>query len=221
MPDGKQKELSDAIALCSGLWLDATSDKYAVTPGGGLKFEATALNRDHLAVQVKSIDIEGIAPATTKNKFGDVLPFNEPQGLHSHHHHSGASTVDRSRTGWWRRSKGTPTPSQISSTSVLLRTRRCSMRTFHLRIESEDVEVVRPVAYRYIERAQGELTRPVVVEPPVALQWSEAAMLFPQKADRTAKLQVKANIPKAAGKVRIQIPAGLANIGEIGTFPVG
>ncbi len=35
-------------------------DKYAVTPGGALKFEATALNRDHLAVQVKSIDIEGI-----------------------------------------------------------------------------------------------------------------------------------------------------------------
>ena len=44
-----EKELSDAIALCSGLWLDATADKYAVTPGGNLKFSATALNRDHLA----------------------------------------------------------------------------------------------------------------------------------------------------------------------------
>ena len=53
LPEEKQKELSDAIALCSGLWLDATADKYAVTPGGGLKFEATALNRDHVAVQVE------------------------------------------------------------------------------------------------------------------------------------------------------------------------
>ena len=83
LPEGKPKELSDTIALCSGLWLDATADKYAVTPGGGLKFDATALSRDHLAVQVKSIDIEGIAPATapaaTKAKFGEVLPFNEPQ----------------------------------------------------------------------------------------------------------------------------------------------
>jgi hypothetical protein len=57
---------------------------------------------------------------------------------------------------------------------------------FHLRIESEDVEVVRPVAYRYIERAQGELTRPVVVEPPVALQWSQSAILFPNRSDPNA-----------------------------------
>jgi hypothetical protein len=77
-----------------------------------------------------------------------------------------------------------------------------------LQIESEDVEVVRPVEYRYIERAQGELTRPVIVEPPVALQWSEAAMLFPQGTAKTAALQVKANVAKAEGQVRIQTPAG-------------
>ncbi len=45
---------------------------------------------------------------------------------------------------------------------------------FHLRIESQDVEEERPVLFRYIERAQGERTRPVVVEPPVALQWPQS-----------------------------------------------
>ena len=71
---------------------------------------------------------------------------------------------------------------------------------FHLRIESQDVEVVRPVEYRYIERAQGELTRPVVVEPPVSLQWSETAVLFPREAAKPAELQVKANVPKVVGR---------------------
>ena len=33
----KQHELNEAIVLCSGLWLDAASDKFAVTPGGSLK----------------------------------------------------------------------------------------------------------------------------------------------------------------------------------------
>jgi LmbE family N-acetylglucosaminyl deacetylase len=211
LPEEKQKDLSDTIALCSGLWLDATADKYAVTPGGGLKFDATALSRNHLAVQVKSIDIEGIAsaaaPATTKSKFGEVLPFNDPQVF------AFTATVGEhqplSQPYWLVEPKQGDTYAVSNQLDVGLAENPPLFKAhFHLRIESEDVEVVRPVEYRYIERAQGELTRPVVVEPPVALQWSEAAMLFPQGVAKTATLQVRANIPKAAGEVRIQIPPG-------------
>ncbi len=207
LPEEKQKQLSEAIALCSGLWLDATADKYAVTPGGGLKFNATALSRDHLAVQVKSIDIEGIAPATTKDKFGGVLPFNEPQVF------TLSATVGEhqalSQPYWLVEPKQGDTYSIPNQLEVGLPENPPLFDAhFHLRIESEDVEVVRPVEYRYIERAQGELTRPVIVEPPVALQWSEAAMLFPQGAAKTADLQVRANIAKASGEIRIQLPAG-------------
>ena len=126
----KQHELSEAIALCTGLWLDAASDKFAVTPGGSLKFDATALNRDHMAVQVKSVDIEGISPATTKDKFGGVLPFNEPQVLRSDHHHPRAPGVVPALLAGGSPSKATPTPSRISSTSVCRKIRRCSRRIF-------------------------------------------------------------------------------------------
>jgi LmbE family N-acetylglucosaminyl deacetylase len=207
LPAEKQKQLSDTIALCSGLWLDATTDKYAVTPGGALKFNATALSRDHLAVQVKSIDIEGIASGTGKNKFGDVLPFNDPKDF------TFTATVPvhqpLSQPYWLAEPKQGDTYTVSNQMDIGLAENPPLFNAhFHLRIESEDVEVVRPVDYRYIERAQGELTRPVVVEPPVALQWSEAAMLFPQKAPKNAELQVRANIAKAAGEVRIQAPPG-------------
>jgi LmbE family N-acetylglucosaminyl deacetylase len=207
LPEGKQKDLSEAIAFCSGLWLDATADKYAVTPGGALKFDATALSRDHLAVQVKSIEIEGIAPATTKDKFGDVLPFNEPKVF------TLTATVPEhqalSQPYWLVEPKQGDTYTIPNQLDVgLAENPPLFSAHFHLRIESTDVEVVRPVAYRYIERAQGELTRPVVVEPPVSLQWSKPAMLFPQSAAEMAELQVRANIPKAAGEVHIQTPAG-------------
>ncbi len=211
LPEGKPKELSEAIAFCSGLWLDATADKFAVTPGGGLKFDATALSRDHLAVQVTSIDIDGIAKATaptpTKSKFGEVLPFNEPQVF------AFTATVGEhqplSQPYWLvepKQGDNYTIPNQLEV--GLPENPPLFNAHFHLRIESEDVEVVRPVEYRYIERAQGELTRPVIVEPPIALQWSEAAMLFPQGAAKTADLQVKANIAKAEGQVRIQTPPG-------------
>ncbi len=41
--DRKRRELDETIALCSGVWLDATADKFAVVPGGSLKVKATAL----------------------------------------------------------------------------------------------------------------------------------------------------------------------------------
>ncbi len=183
---------------------------------------ATALNRDHLAVQVKSIEIEGIAPATTKDKFGDVLPFNEPKVF------TLTATVPEhqalSQPYWLVEPKQGDTytvPNQLDvrprgeSSAVRTRTSICGSNR-------EDVEIIRPVEYRYIERAQGELTRPVVVEPPVSLQWSKPAMLFPQAAAETAELQVRANIPKATGEVHIQAPAGWrasAGCGKVSSLP--
>jgi LmbE family N-acetylglucosaminyl deacetylase len=203
----KRRELTEAIVLCTGLWLDAASDKYAVTPGGSLKFDTTALNRDHLAVQMKSVDIEGISPATTKDKFGGVLPFNEPQV------YSLNTTIPEhqplSQPYWLVEPKQGDTYTIPNQLDVGLAENPPLFEAhFHLRIESDDVEVIRPVAYRYVERAQGELTRPVVVEPAVALQWSQASIVFPNSSARNVQLQVQANIPKAAGKVQIQAPLG-------------
>jgi len=213
----KLHELSESIVLCTGLWLDAASDKFAVTPGGSLKFDTTALSRDHLAVEVKSVDIVGISPATTKEKFGGVLPFNEPKV------YALTTTIPEhqplSQPYWLVEPKQGDTYTIPNQLDVGLAENPPLFEAhFHLRIESEDVEVVRPVAYRYIERAQGELTRPVVVEPPVALQWSQAAILFPNGSAKNIDLQVQANIAKAAGKVQIQMPAGWRVSSQSGNF---
>jgi len=203
----KQRQLSETIVLCTGLWLDAASDKYAVTPGGSLKFDATALSRNRMAVQVKSVEIQGISPAAGKDKFGGVLPFNEPQVF------ALTTTIPEhqalSQPYWLVEPKQGDTYTIPNQLDVGLPENPPLFEAhFHLRIESEDVEVVRPVAYRYIERAQGELTRPVVVEPAVALQWSQSAFLFPNGSAKNVELQVKANIAKAEGKVQIQMPQG-------------
>jgi LmbE family N-acetylglucosaminyl deacetylase len=145
LPEEKQKELSEAIALCSGLWLDATADKYAVTPGGGLKFDATALSRDHLAVQVKSIDIEGIAPATIKRQVRRSASITT-----SPRSSSFTATVGEhqplSQPYWLVEPKQGDTYTIPNQLEVGLPENPPLFNAhFHLRIESEDVEVVRPV----------------------------------------------------------------------------
>ncbi len=147
-------------------------------PAGGLKFDATALSRDHLAVQVRSIDIEGIAPATTpaatKAKFGAVLPFNEPQVF------ALTATVGEhqalSQPYWLAEPKQGDTYTIPNQLDVGLPENPPLFNAhFHLRIESEDVEVVRPVEYRYIERGAGRTDASGSGGASIALQWSEAA----------------------------------------------
>jgi LmbE family N-acetylglucosaminyl deacetylase len=205
--DLKRKQLEETIALCSGLWLDATADHYGVVPGGVLKFRATALSRERLATQVESVNVDGIATATGKDGTSSALPFNEPKTF------SLAVTIPESaplsQPYWLREPKQGETYTVPDQLLIGLPENPPLFRThFHLRIESQDVEVERPVLYRYIERAQGERTRPVIIEPPVALQWPQAALLFPNASARSVELQVRTNVPDASGQVQIQAPAG-------------
>jgi hypothetical protein len=205
--DLKRKQLEEAITLCSGLWLDATADKYGVVPGGTLKFRATALSRERLGTQVESVNVDGIATATSRDGGFGALPFNEPKtfslGV------TIPATEPFSQPYWLREPKQGETYAVSDQLLIGLPENPPLFRAhFHLRIESQDLEVERPVLYRYIERAQGERLRPVVVEPLVALQWPQAALLFPSASARSVELQVKTNVADAAGQVQIQAPAG-------------
>jgi len=205
--DVKRRELDETIALCSGLWLDATADKYGVVPGGALKFGVTALSRERVATQVESVKVDGIATASAKVGDSSPLPFNEPKTFSLSVNIPG--TEPFSQPYWLRQPKQGETYTVTDQLLIGLPENPPLFRAhFHLRIESQDVEEERPVVYRYIERAQGERTRPVVVEPPVALQWPQAALLFPSASARSVELQVRANVAESAGEVRVRTPAG-------------
>lgn len=201
----KRHELAEAIVLCSGLWLDAAADKFAVVPGGMLKLSATALNRERLAVEVDSVEVDGMAQSSVKGS-GGALPFNNPK-VYPLEIKVGAQQP-LSQPYWLREPKQGDTYSVPDQTEIGLPENPPLLRAhFHLRIEGSPLEIARPVIYRYIERAQGELTRAVVVEPPAALEWSQAALLFPDASAKGVELQVRANIPHASGAIRIQAPA--------------
>jgi LmbE family N-acetylglucosaminyl deacetylase len=204
--DLKQRELEETIALCAGLWLDATADRFAVVPGGALKLSATALKRERLAVQVESVDVEGMAKGSAKDA-GGALPFNAPKVYPLDITVAGAEPL--SQPYWLREPRQGDTYTVSDQTEIGLAENPPLLRAhFHLRIESSQVEIVRPVIYRYVERAQGELTRAIVVEPPVALQWSEEALLFPNPSAKGVELEVRASVASVEGEVRIKAPSG-------------
>ena len=204
--DMKRRELDEAIVSCSGLWLDAVADKFAAVPGGALKISATSLNREKLPVDVESVDVDGMAKAAADLSHGSPLAFNEP------HVSTLTVTVPRnapvSQPYWLREPKQGETYTVPNQLDIGLAENPPLLHAhFHLRVDSAEIEIARPVMFRYIARSEGERTRPVIVEPDVALQLSEGARVFPNGEARSIHLQVEANVPEAAGHVRIQVPS--------------
>ena len=203
----KHQELLDAIADASGLWLEATADHYAVTPGATVKFTATAVNRENVAFELESVDIQGIArsaPAASK-----------PGPLQ----HNAARTVtleavippDQPNSGpyWLREPKQGATYTVSDQRLVGLAENPPLFEAhFHVRDGDRELEFVRPVVFRYVDRVQGELTRPVAVEPPVAVQIAEKGLIFPSPASKPVAVQVKANAARQSGIVRLNVPTG-------------
>jgi hypothetical protein len=73
---------------------------------------------------------------------------------------------------------------------------------------SEEIEFIRPVIRRYVDRAEGEMTRPLVVAPPVAVSISEPVLLFPEAKAKTVDVLVRGNVAGASGELRLEAPQG-------------
>ncbi len=203
----KHRELKDAIALCSGLWLEATADKYAVLPGGSLKLTATALNREGLPMELESVSVNGIAECPVSRPPSADLPHNVPKTVVLTANF--ASDQPYSQPYWLR------LPQQGASYTVpnqldigMAEDPPALEAHFRIRMGNHELEFARPATYRYIDRVQGELTRPIVVEPPVAVEMPMRAMVFPSAAPKPVEIQVKANAAGQSGTVRLKAPPG-------------
>jgi hypothetical protein len=78
-------------------------------------------------------------------------------------------------------------------------------RTVALRIGSQEIHLVRPVKYRYVDRLRGDLLRPLAVTPAVALNLSDPSVIFPNKGSKTIEVRVTG---EGAGEVHVAVPAG-------------
>lgn len=204
----KLVELDEAVALCAGLYVDLLSDREQVTPGATIKVTANAIVRSKLDVQWKSVTFD--RPGLNLPKFaGGKLPYNQNLA------HGGEWTLDAatplSQPYWMVRPKSSggglytvPDAAKVGQPEndpVL-------MAKFTFSVKGIDFAVDRPVRYRFVDRAEGELTRTVIVVPPVALRVTDAVVLFPDAQPRKVTVEVRANVAKSAGKLSLSLPAG-------------
>jgi LmbE family N-acetylglucosaminyl deacetylase len=208
---GKLADLDETIALCGGLWLDASTSDQTSVPGSAVKITATAIVRSAIAFQLTGVNLPGGAPKQEALKplqpFTQVFnwnipaaePFTQPYWLRKPPVHNLYTVDDRRHIGL---------PDALPALEA----------RFTLHVGSEDIQLTRQVVNRYVDRVRGELTRPFAIVPPASLQIAEESLIFPDAKSKSISVEVQANQPGAAGSVAIDLPPGWKSESPARTF---
>jgi hypothetical protein len=206
--ESRKSELDETIALCAGLWLDASAASHFAVPGGSLQLEVSALNRSPLPVTLAGVSFRSEAGAPPPVEFGSAaLEYNRP------FQRALAWTVPVAQPysqPFWLRKPHSGDLYAIDDPRLLDRAENAPAleARFQLRIGSEEIALTRPVERRYVDRVYGEQTRPLVIGPPVVLKMPETALVFPSAQPRRIEIRVQSSGAAAAGRVRLALPNG-------------
>ncbi len=203
----KLHELDETIALCAGLWLDATAETFTAFPGESLEVSIEAVNRSQFPLSLTGVRLEGMPGVFAADSTTASLPYNE--------------TVRRSlpltipagqpySQPYWLERPHSPdiydVPDQemvgLAESPAPLRAR------FRMEAGSEEIEIVRSVVHRYVDLLAGEMTRTLVVAPPISVKISESVLLFADGKAKTVEVMLTSNAGAASGELRLEAPAG-------------
>jgi LmbE family N-acetylglucosaminyl deacetylase len=207
----KLDELDEAIALCAGLRTEAQADAPGFTPGGAAKISLTALKRSALPIALAGIHLSGWgdvdAAVVEQAANSKPLEYNKPE----------VTTVPLripanqpySQPFWLKeppQSGGYNIPDQtlIGRADILPEV----VARFDFTLNSIPFSITRPLHYRAADPSKGEYVRPVVVEPPFAIDLPAQNFVFPSGAARDFNLQIRALSANQSGEVRLETPQG-------------
>jgi LmbE family N-acetylglucosaminyl deacetylase len=202
----KLQEIDEAIALCAGLHVEAQADAPDYVPGASAKVSLTALNRSPLPIVLAGVHLSGWgdADAQVRNK---SLEYNKPDVTTTPLQIPAQQPW--SQPFWLREpheagSYNIPDQTLIGRADILPEV----VARFDFTLNSAPFSLTRALHYRAADPSKGEYIRPVVVEPPFAIDLPAQNFVFPTGAARDLSLQIRALAANQSGEVRLQTPAG-------------
>jgi hypothetical protein len=203
----KLQELDQAIALCAGLYLDASTDRYTVVPGESLQVNFEATNRSRFPLALKGVRLEGVTGAPSEEFRPVTLSYNQPD------RRSLRVAIPQDQPysqPYWLRKPNNGFVYVVEDQQLVGQAETPPVLRAHIRIQagSEEIDYVRPVVRRYVDRVEGETTRPLVVAPPVAVAVSDPVLIFPDAKPKQVEVLLRSNVAGAAGDLRLEAPQG-------------
>lgn len=204
----KIQELDELIRKTTGLFLEASSLNFSITPGSKLKINLWAINRSSLPIQVQKMSIPGLFDSTLnavlkpnqsqKSSTWITIPENQPFSncywLEMPSLTSGLARIDN------------PSLIGIPESKPSLEVR------FDLLISGQQVSYSVPLLHKWVEPSDGEKYRSLEILPPVTVNLEDKAFVFPigevGTSGKNIKIRVTAHAPNQKGKIQLEMPEG-------------
>ena len=168
----KLAELDEAVALCAGLWVEAMAERPSLVPGSAVKVTLSSIERSRIPVSLERVTFGGTAvskpEALTVNA---ALPFNEP--LNKDVSWKAGAEQSYTQPFWLANPKQGDTYGITDQMLIGMPDNPALLTaTFELKVDGTTIALTRTVENRFVDRVRGELTRPLAVVPPLAVDGS-------------------------------------------------
>ena len=201
----KRAELDQAIVSCLGLYVEASTEVFTVTPGQPLPIKLQAINRSQVPVKIKSISFPSDAPPQAveadlardqffSKDFTPTVPSNTPYSQ-----------------PYWLREPGTVGTYTVKDQALagLAENPPHFPAIVLLEIAGQEIRYTLDTKFRTVDPVAGEVRQDLVIAPPAFVNIPDSALIFPNVEPKKVVVRViAATAAGAKGEVKLSLPAG-------------
>jgi LmbE family N-acetylglucosaminyl deacetylase len=198
----KEKEVTELILACSGMWIEANTDVFQATPGDSVQLTITAIARLSDQIKINSISIPGKVithsksalknePVTVVEKIyipGDT-PISQPYWLTKPHGISSFNVSDQQMIG---------KPWNDAAFNA----------TFDMEVYGVNIKTQKPVNYKFTDPVKGEKYRNFDIIPAISIAPLDRNLLVTNSNPQKFKVQVNLSGKSFNGKLVCKAPSG-------------
>ena len=204
----KIKEVDDLIQAVTGLYVEIRANDYAFTPGDSIELTLEVVNRSGVGIDLKSINIQGLdiheevkidlqenvrVNKILKAKIPLNMKYSNPYWLESE------GPLGRYRVAE-QLFRGLPENLPIFT----------SLLEFGLKEDGKStrLEMNLPVVFKRNDPVDGEVHRPLVIQPPVMANVESASLIFSNAEIKQVQVRVIAGRDEVKGNLKLNLPDG-------------
>ncbi len=199
----KRRELVRAVELASGIWADITVDRWDAVAGGRIEVTARVLLRAGALWKWQGTRVEGVVASAVGGalalELNRVAEQSESVAIPAEACYSQPYWLAENATGQpaCRGAAGTPGPPPVL------------LATFDFETaDGTEVQIEKPVLYRWVDPSLGERSRPLAVVPPVTVAFTNETRIFPSAAPAEVAVRLTSNQGQADVTVQLDAPPG-------------
>jgi LmbE family N-acetylglucosaminyl deacetylase len=203
--ENKKTECLNLIMACAGLYFEANSASFSVSPGQKLKLFYTAIKRSQEEVKLNAIKINGAVVKDTI--INSILTYNK--ALENSIEIPIALNTSITQPYWLMENaeKGFYKISDESKRGLPMAPDPL-IATFEFEIKNIPLKFSTPIKYKYTEPSFGEIYRYLEIRPEVMVNFEEKVYVFTNQKPTSVVIIANSNIQNLNAKIKLELPTG-------------